>query len=224
MKNIVSLLLMSLVSITSFSADTFTAEIFVTNFNEIPISDMEVFLYETKSNKLIIQKKTNGEGLIDLTLSPGKYTLQLKENGEIKKDTELNIPELKGREVYNSVRIQVLYEERTSFEIENLNFETNSAQIDANSYQVLDRLFTYLMSESSTIYEIAGHTDSDGSETSNEVLSQKRAEAVKAYLVAKGIPETRLTAKGYGEVKPIAENTTKEGKAKNRRTEVVALP
>jgi outer membrane protein OmpA-like peptidoglycan-associated protein len=67
--------------------------------------------------------------------------------------------------------------------------------------------------------EISGHTDNTGSATINETLSQSRAEAVVTYLSSKGIQSARLTAKGYGSSKPVATNTTDEGRQQNRRTE-----
>lgn len=67
--------------------------------------------------------------------------------------------------------------------------------------------------------EIGGHTDYTGSDAYNQTLSQKRASAVRAYLISQGISAERLTAKGYGEAKPIASNETEEGKAENRRVE-----
>jgi OOP family OmpA-OmpF porin len=65
-----------------------------------------------------------------------------------------------------------------------------------------------------------GHTDSDGSDASNQKLSVKRAESVKAYLVSKGIEKNRVYTEGKGEKQPVADNKTKEGKAKNRRVEI----
>ena len=67
--------------------------------------------------------------------------------------------------------------------------------------------------------EISGHTDNTGSATLNETLSQERAEAVVNYLKAKGIAATRMTAKGYGMLKPVASNATESGRQLNRRTE-----
>jgi outer membrane protein OmpA-like peptidoglycan-associated protein len=66
---------------------------------------------------------------------------------------------------------------------------------------------------------IAGHTDNSGKPEKNQALSVARAESVKKYLVSKGVAENRLTATGYGQDQPIADNTTPAGKAKNRRVE-----
>ena len=71
--------------------------------------------------------------------------------------------------------------------------------------------------------QIAGHTDSDGEAADNLLLSQQRANAVRTYLINKGIAPSRIISIGYGETKPIGDNNTPEGKAKNRRTEVSIL-
>ena len=68
---------------------------------------------------------------------------------------------------------------------------------------------------------IEGHTDSDGTTEHNQILSEKRAESVKLYLVSEGISSSRLFTKGYGESVPVAPNTTSTGKAQNRRVELV---
>jgi outer membrane protein OmpA-like peptidoglycan-associated protein len=71
--------------------------------------------------------------------------------------------------------------------------------------------------------EIQGHTDNVGKDEDNRILSEKRAENVKKYIETKGIATTRISAKGYGASKPIADNGTVAGKAKNRRTEFLIL-
>ena len=68
---------------------------------------------------------------------------------------------------------------------------------------------------------IEGHTDSDGTTEHNQILSEKRAESVKLYLVSEGISSSRLFTEGYGESVPVAPNTTSTGKAQNRRVELV---
>jgi outer membrane protein OmpA-like peptidoglycan-associated protein len=70
------------------------------------------------------------------------------------------------------------------------------------------------------VIEIGGHTDNVGKDESNITLSQNRANAIKQYLVKKGINADRIIAKGYGESQPIATNDTDEGRQKNRRTEI----
>ncbi len=70
--------------------------------------------------------------------------------------------------------------------------------------------------------EIAGHSDSSGPEKANQAISEKRAMSVKKYIQDKfNIPDSRMTVKGYGSTKPIADNSTKEGRAKNRRVEFI---
>jgi len=72
--------------------------------------------------------------------------------------------------------------------------------------------------------EIQGHTDNTGDPTGNQKLSESRAKAVKKALVNAQIDDSRMTAKGYGRNKPVADNSTEDGKAKNRRVELVKLP
>jgi len=70
------------------------------------------------------------------------------------------------------------------------------------------------------VVEIAGHTDSTASAETNQKLSENRAQSVRNYLIKKGINKERITAVGYGETQPVADNGTEEGRQKNRRTEV----
>jgi len=100
-------------------------------------------------------------------------------------------------------------------------FDLNSAVIRPESNPVLDDVLKLLQSESSWKLTIEGHTDSSGGDAINQPLSLKRADAVKAYLVAAGIDSTRLQTKGYGASKPVADNATELGRAQNRRVELI---
>jgi OOP family OmpA-OmpF porin len=102
-----------------------------------------------------------------------------------------------------------------------IRFESGKADISADSIGLLDRLTeTALRCPNATI-EIAGHTDSDGDESANRGLSERRAEAVMDYLVKAGLPSTRFEAVGYGSTQPLAGNDSEEGKAQNRRIDFV---
>lgn len=107
--------------------------------------------------------------------------------------------------------------------LNNLFFDHNKATLKAESYQELDRLIDLLNQYQSMIIEISGHTDSDGSTEYNYTLLQERAKSVLTYLIAKGIQSQRIVSKGYGETKPIADNSSEAGKAKNRRVEFIIL-
>lgn len=105
--------------------------------------------------------------------------------------------------------------------IKNIYFETNSANLKAESLPNLDKVVAILNKFPEARLIIEGHTDADGADEYNLSLSQNRADAVKKYLVSKGIGSDRLAAKGYGETMPVATNATPEGKAQNRRVELI---
>jgi OmpA-OmpF porin, OOP family len=98
--------------------------------------------------------------------------------------------------------------------------KTNSDKLVPASLAQLDELANILKRYEQANLLIEGHTDSQGDDASNMALSQKRTEAVKTYLMGRGIMESRLTAIGYGETKPVADNKTAAGRAKNRRVEL----
>jgi OmpA-OmpF porin, OOP family len=100
-----------------------------------------------------------------------------------------------------------------------INFENGKAVITASSFKSLDDLATLLNTYPGASVEIQGHTDNNGAAEANKTLSQDRANAVKRYLSAGGVAEARMTAVGYGQEMPIADNATPAGKAKNRRVD-----
>jgi OOP family OmpA-OmpF porin len=104
--------------------------------------------------------------------------------------------------------------------LEGVNFQTSKAVLLKESEVVLDRVAEVLKAHPEVKVEVGGHSDSDGKESANLNLSTKRANSVRDYLLKKGVPADQMTAKGYGESQPIADNKTPEGKAKNRRVEL----
>jgi outer membrane protein OmpA-like peptidoglycan-associated protein len=109
---------------------------------------------------------------------------------------------------------------KKSLILEGVNFITDSADLTPESKTILDKVAESLQEWREVDVEVGGHTDSEAGASYNEELSQRRAESVRDYLVSKGVASSRLSAKGYGETRPIASNKTPEGRAKNRRVEL----
>ena len=105
--------------------------------------------------------------------------------------------------------------------LEGVNFDYDKATLRQEDLAIIDQNAAALKEWGDVDVEIAGHTDSRGSDKYNMHLSQHRAAAVRTYLISKGISADRLTAKGYGESQPIADNNTDEGRSKNRRVELI---
>jgi OOP family OmpA-OmpF porin len=107
------------------------------------------------------------------------------------------------------------------FVFDNLNFETGSTELTADSAPTVDSLVTIMKAYPSVVVRLEGYTDNTGDVAANKKLSLDRAVTVKESMVQGGIAATRIDADGYGEERPIASNETDEGRAKNRRTELV---
>ncbi|MBK7577416.1 MAG: OmpA family protein [Ignavibacteria bacterium] len=103
--------------------------------------------------------------------------------------------------------------------LNNLFFDFGKTDLRPESFAELDRLAQFLAASPSITIELSGHTDNVGSDASNKVLSQERVNAVRAYLLGRGVAPTRMKALGYGKSKPLASNSTEEGRQKNRRVE-----
>ncbi|HYP67207.1 MAG TPA: OmpA family protein [Thiobacillaceae bacterium] len=105
--------------------------------------------------------------------------------------------------------------------LEGVNFDNDSAKLHYAADEILDKAAATLKEWGDVKVEVAGYTDSVNTDEYNLELSNRRANAVRDYLISKGIDASRLTAKGYGESNPIADNGTAEGRAKNRRVELI---
>ncbi len=106
----------------------------------------------------------------------------------------------------------------------NVTFATGSKELKADFNQVLDSVVIVLNKYNQTLIEVAGHTDSVGSEASNQRLSEARARSVGDYLTSKNIKAERVITVGYGETSPIADNKTSAGRQQNRRVELTLIP
>ena len=108
-----------------------------------------------------------------------------------------------------------------SITLKNIFFNSNKSELLPASFEELNNLANYLLKSTNTFIEINGHTDNTGIEEENKKLSEARAKAVAEYLSTKGISKNRIHYFGYGSLKPIATNTTDDGKQQNRRVEFV---
>ena len=104
-----------------------------------------------------------------------------------------------------------------------INFETGKSVIKPDSAAIVDQIAAMLASERTMKVSVEGHTDNAGTSDANKTLSDNRAKAVVAALVARNIDRSRLSSKGWGQEKPLADNSREEGKAKNRRVEIVKV-
>ncbi len=106
----------------------------------------------------------------------------------------------------------------------NITFATDSANINPQFYPVLDSVALVLKEFNDTGINISGFTDSTGSDTHNQLLSERRANSVASYLVQRGVNHNRIQARGFGERYPIASNASPMGRAQNRRVEITIRP
>ncbi len=104
-----------------------------------------------------------------------------------------------------------------------INFETSKAEINPESQGIIEQVAQMMNLDKSLKISVEGHTDNAGNPKTNQKLSESRANAVMQGIIAKGIDKGRLAAKGWGAVKPLADNNTEDSKARNRRVEIVKL-
>ena len=110
--------------------------------------------------------------------------------------------------------------DKINFAAKNVFFATGSYKLLPKSFKSLNEVANLMKADESLMVDIDGHTDEVGTDESNQVLSDNRAGSVKEYLIKQGVEETRLKSAGFGEAKPVADNKTAAGRAKNRRTEM----
>ncbi|MCG7873712.1 MAG: OmpA family protein [Candidatus Thiodiazotropha lotti] len=106
----------------------------------------------------------------------------------------------------------------------NITFEVDKTDVKADFVEILDSVALVLNEYKSTMIEVAGHTDSTGSESYNQLLSQQRAQSVSKLLNRNGVAGVRIDTVGYGESRPIANNNSPSGRQQNRRVELTLLP
>lgn len=132
-------------------------------------------------------------------------------------------PATPAKPVMKTVELKKTDKEVVNKAFSNLQFSSAKADISASSLPSLDKMASLLQAHPEWQLSLSGHTDSEGTEAFNQTLSEKRSEAVKQYLVSKGVNASRITTRGYGQTKPLAANDSEAAKGKNRRVEMDIL-
>ncbi len=234
MKRIVLLFLLILITSISFSQSkkhamndtvkTAVIHLHLTNRSQQPLKHEEIIL-AAKDAKKIYSLYTGNDGTATVKVEPGhNYIIKLKTIEDTTIYGNIDVPALEANETYpEPFSLNMTYEPAKHYVFHHLEFDINSAIIKIASYKELDQLVEYMQHKPEITVEINGHTDNVGKEDANMLLSQKRADAVKYYLIKKGIENKRMKTQGFGSSLPIADNATDEGKQKNRRTELKIL-
>ncbi len=214
------IVLLLLTSFSMYAQDTIyysTLNVTVTDFQKHISPGDKIFFISKKTGK-VYSEISDKNGKFQIKLPNGsEYQIKIKSFDQEMNYTAVNIVKA---DYDMNFDINISYELPKTITLKDVHFDTNKATLKASSFKSLNELAEFMLLKKSLKIELAGHTDSDGDAEKNMILSQKRAETVRNYLIRKGVPANRLTAKGYGETQPVADNSTEEGKRLNRRTEV----
>jgi outer membrane protein OmpA-like peptidoglycan-associated protein/tetratricopeptide (TPR) repeat protein len=183
-----------------------------------------VELIDNSTGELSSKVQTDEQGNYLITLPVGKdYVFNVNRKGYLFYSDNFLLSQKTPDSTYEkNIPLQPI-EVNASIVLKNIFFETKKFELDPKSQIELDKIVQLLNDNPTLKIEISGHTDNVGKPADNLTLSNNRAKSVVGYLASKGIASQRLVAKGYGETKPVADNTTEEGKARNRRTELKVI-
>jgi outer membrane protein OmpA-like peptidoglycan-associated protein len=233
MKNFLLLLFFTALFPTGFSQTSPVLNLPKDAKVEGSVSDMRT--KQPKNNELVVfRSQKNNNEYQAISDSTGKFSTRLPAGDKYDiyimgfKDSSsynvLDIPALGPNSYYkNPFTVNLQFDPPKTFVLDDVEFDFSKSTLRTASYSTLDDLVDYLKRKPNERIEIGGHTDNVGSDEKNLVLSLERAKSIVAYLIAKGISNERLVAKGYGAEEPIEDNSTEEGRQKNRRTEVKIL-
>jgi len=180
-----------------------------------------VELTDIKSGNLISRIQTDEDGNYLVTLPVGKdYAFNVNRKGYLFYSDNFSLLKNNFDSVFTvNIPLQPI-EKGAAIVLKNIFFETGKFELQNESRSELDKLVALLNDNPNLKIQIDGHTDNVGQEKDNQVLSTNRAKSVVGYLLSKAINPQRLTYKGFGSTKPVADNGTEQGKALNRRTEL----
>jgi len=183
-------------------------------------------LYEKLPEGMEVGEATSTAGTGDYQIilpSGSNYGYRAESEGYIAISANVDLTDLKEYKEIEKDLYLVPIEKEEVFTLSNIFFDFDKANLKQESNPELNRLVKFLTSSPNIIIEIAGHTDSKGSDEYNQKLSERRAKSVHDYIVSNGISKPRVRYVGYGESRPIATNETDEGRTQNRRVEFKIL-
>jgi len=184
----------------------------------------EQILFENITNQKVVKAISDEKGaFITKLVSNNTYLIKIKQIGKDIEYQKFEIPQIAEGVENASYELTLKYSKAKTYTLNNVHFLPGKSTLTTASYEELKDLLEYMTLKKTTEIEVAGHTDDVGDEEQNLILSQKRAVSVRAYLVKNGIDGSRITAKGYGESRPVDTNETPEGRKNNRRCEVNIL-
>ena len=183
-----------------------------------------VELIDNENNTALMKIQTDEKGEYFITLPVGKdYTFTVIRKGFLFYSELYTLREKEADSVYvKNIALEPV-SLNANFVFNNIQFANNSFSLPNSGLIELDKLYQILQENPSVKLEISGHTDITGKHEDNQLLSTNRAKAIVDYLISKGIDSKRLNYKGYAATKPLADNNTDAGKAKNRRTEFTII-
>jgi OmpA-OmpF porin, OOP family len=191
----------------------------VTNFKGKPLGK-ETIMFYNEATKNLVKVITKADGKFEVLIPVGAtYSLKYKTFTTDVDYTKMQVPD--DKEATYEVGIKI--EPPRDFVLENVYFDSGKSTLKPTSFKALNDLVEILKIKNTMVVEIQGHTDDVGAAETNLKLSQERADEVRRYLITKGIESARVSAKGYGQTLPIADNGTDAGKSKNRRTSLKVI-
>ncbi|MGN6351853.1 MAG: OmpA family protein, partial [Parafilimonas sp.] len=174
------------------------------------------------SQQVLSDVQTDETGYYFITLPINKnYTFTVNRKGYLFYSDVFNLADKPSDSVYiKNIALEPV-ELNATVRLKNIQFNSKSYTLEPVSMIELNKLVQLMNDNPSIKIQINGYTDDVGSDADNLLLSQNRSKAVVDYLISKSIDAKRLTSKGFGETKPVADNSTEEGRALNRRTEFI---
>jgi outer membrane protein OmpA-like peptidoglycan-associated protein len=187
------------------------------------VSDIQVFrnletALRTGGFRIVYE---NSPGYI--SANKGKTWVIIENSGSYYYQTIVTEQEMKQEVTADASSLKDELEKSGHVAIYGILFDTGKATIQPSSDSTLNEIVKLMQDNADLKLRVEGHTDNVGAAAANQSLSERRAQSVKAWLVSHGIAEDRLSIKGFGDTRPVADNSTDEGKTKNRRVELAKI-